>query len=97
MFPPKSLGLALAACLSVAAARQPLSNSPRDCAFAVDRSQYDLCPLFLDRGQNRVVKVHAVPTPNTQLLYEISFNGPLSAQTGEEAEPRVSADRYGAL
>ena len=99
MSPPKSLGLALAACFCVAAARQSLSNFPDDCAFTVDRSQYNLCPLFLDRGQNRVVKVHADLTPNTQLLYEISFNGPLSAQSGEEAErePRVSTERCGAL
>lgn len=96
MFSPKSLWLALAACFGVAAARQPLSNFPDNCAFTTDRSQYDLCPLFLDRGQNRILKVRADPTPNTQLLYEISFNGPLSAQGGEEAEPRVSTEGYGA-
>jgi len=97
MFPPKSLGLALAACFCVAAARQSLSNFPGDCAFTVDRSKYDLCPLFLDRGQNRIVKVHADLTPDTQLLYEISFNGPLSAQNGEEAEPRCPPGTWACL
>lgn len=90
MFPPNSLGLTIAACVCVAAARQSLSNLHDDCEFTLDRSRYDLCPLFLDRGQDRVVKVYAEPIPNTQLFYEISFGGPLRTQSGMEAEPQVS-------
>lgn len=91
MFPPKSLGLALVVCVSAtAAACQSLSNLRDDCEFTADRSRYDLCPLFHDRGQEGVVKVRAELTPNTQLLYEISFDGPLSAQNGEEFGPQVS-------
>ena len=91
MFPPKSLGLTLAVCVSAAAAaaRQSLSNLRDDCEFTADRSRYDLCPLFHDRGQEGVVKVRAELAPNTQLLYEISFGGPLSVQSGEEFEPQV--------
>jgi len=89
MSPSKSLGLALAACVYVAAARQPLPNLYDHCEFIADRSRYDLCPLFHDRGQGGVVKVPADLAPTTQLSYEISFNGPLSPQSGEEAEPQV--------
>ena len=93
---PKSLGLALAACLCVAAARQPLPNLYDHCEFTVDRSRYDLCPLFHDRGQGGVVKVPADLTPTTQLSYEMYFGGPLSPQSGEGAGPQVrTADATG--
>ena len=91
MIPPKSLGLGLvlAAYIHTAAARQSLSNPYQGCEFTVDRSRYDLCPLFHDRGQGGVVKVHAELAPTTQLYYEISFGGPLSPQRGEDAQPQV--------
>jgi len=97
MFPPKSLGLAIAACVCVAAARQSLSNLYDSCEFTVHRSRYDLCPLFFDRGQDRIFKVHAEPTPYTQLFYEISFGEPLITQSGKEAEPQVSFNAAAAL
>jgi len=97
MFPPKSLGLAIAACVCVAAARQSLSNPHDGCEFTIHRSRYDLCPLFLDRGQDRIFKVHAEPTPYTQLFYEISFGEPLITQSGTEAEPQVSFNTVAAL
>ena len=86
---PKSLGLALAACVCVAAARQPSPNLYDNCEFTVDHSRYDLCPLFHDRGRGGVVKVLADLAPAIQLSYEMSFSGPLSSQSGEEAEPQV--------
>jgi len=93
---PKSLGLALAACVCVSATRQPLSSLYDNCEFTVDRSRYDLCPLFHDRGEGAVVKVHAELIPTVQLSYEMSFGGPLSPQSGEEAGPQVStADATG--
>jgi len=94
---PKSLGLALAACVCVAAAPQPFPNLYDNCEFTVDRNRYDLCPLFhANRGQGGVVKVPADLTPTTQLSYEISFGGPLSPQSGEEAGPQVrTADATG--
>jgi len=88
MFPPKSLGLVLAACVSAAAARQSLSNLRDHCEFTVDHRRYDLCPLFHDRGQGGVVNVRAELAPTAQLSYEISFGGPLSPQSGQEAEPQ---------
>ena len=97
MFPPKFLGLAVVACVSVAAARQSLSNLRHDCEFTVDHSRYDLCPLFLDRGQDRVVKVYAELTPNTQLSYEISFGVPLATQSGKEAGTQVRTGGGGRL
>lgn len=97
MFPPKSLGLAIAACVCVAAARQSLPNPHDDCEFTIHRSRYDLCPLFLDRGQDRIFKVHAEPTSYTQIFYEISFGEPLITQSGEEAEPQVSFNTVAAL
>ena len=88
---PKSLGLALAACVSVAATRQPLSNLYDNCELTVHGSRYDLCPLFHDLGQGAVVIVHAELAPTVQLSYEMSFGGPLSPQSGEEAGPQVRA------
>lgn len=85
----KSLGVALAACVCVAATRQPLSTLSDGCEFTVDRSRYDLCPLIHYRGQGAVVKVHAELAPTLQLSYEMSFGGPLSPQSGEETEPQV--------
>jgi hypothetical protein len=87
MFPPKSLGLVLAACVYAATARQSLSNLYDDCEFTIDRIRYDLCPLF--RRQDGVIKVRTELAPTTQPSYEISFGGPLNQQSGEEAEPQV--------
>jgi hypothetical protein len=89
MFPFKSLGLVLAAGVCTAAARQPLSNLHDACELAVDRSQYDLCPVFHDRGQDRVVRVRAELSPIIQAHYDISLGGALSTQNGEEVEPQV--------
>lgn len=86
----KSLGLALAASgACAAAARRPLSNLYDACELTVDRSRYNLCPLFHDRGQDRVVRVRAELPPNIQAYYEISFSGPLSRECGEEVKPQV--------
>jgi hypothetical protein len=90
MFPPKSLGLTLVACVYAAAAPQSLSNLYDGCEFTVDRSRYDLCPLFRG-GQDGVAKIRTEPASTTQPSYEISFNGPLIPQSGEEAEPQVRA------
>jgi len=91
MFPPRylGLGLVLAACICATAAHQSLSNLYEGCEFTVDRSRYNLCPLFHDRAQGRVIKVNAEIPPTTQLSYEISFGGPLTPQSGEEAQPQV--------
>lgn len=98
MLPSKSLGLALAVYVYAAAAHQSLPNPHVDCEFSVYRSRYDLCPLFLDRGQDpRLVTVHAELMKNTHLFYEISFGGLLKAQSGEEAEPQVSTGEVIAL
>ena len=89
MFLPRSLGLALAVYVHAAAARQSLSNLYDTCELTVERTRYNLCPLFHDRGQREVVKVWAELAPTVQLLYEMSFSGPLSPQSGEEAGPQV--------
>ena len=91
MFPPKSLGLALTACVYAVAARQSLSNL-YDCEFTINRTRYDLCPLVHDRTQGGVVKVRAELAPNVHISYEISFGGPLNPQSGERegAGPQVS-------
>lgn len=91
MFPPKSLGLLLAVGVYATATHQTLSNLYDACEFTVDRSRYDLCPLFHDRGHDRVVKVRAELSPITQSYYEISFGGPLETQSEGEVEPQVRA------
>ncbi|KAF9788487.1 hypothetical protein BJ322DRAFT_637005 [Thelephora terrestris] len=88
MFPPRSLGLVLATGVYAAAARQSISKLYGACEVTVDRSRYDLCPLFHDRGQDRVFQVRAEISPITQLYYEISLGGPLNVQGGDEAEPQ---------
>jgi len=88
---PKPIGLVLAACVCAAAAHRSLSNLYDNCEFTVDRSRYDLCPLFHDRGQGGVVKVLAELAPTVQLSYEMSFGGLVSLQSGEEAGPQVRA------
>jgi len=84
MFPLKSLGLVLTACIYATATRQSSSNLRDDCEFTLDGSRYDLCPLFRDRGQDGVVNVRA---ESIDLLYGMSFG----ARIREVAEPRVSA------
>lgn len=89
MFPLKSLGLVLAAVACTAVARQPLSSLHDACEVTVDRSRYDLCPLFRDRGQGRIVRVRAELSPAIHAYYDISLGGPLSIQSEEEVEPQV--------
>lgn len=87
MFPPKSLGLVLSACVYAAATRQSLSNLHGACDITVDHTQYDLCPLFNDRqAQDGVVQVRGDFSPTIQTYYEISFSGPLNPKNGESAE-----------
>lgn len=90
MFPLNFLGMVLVACVYTAEARQPSSNPRGACEVAVDRSRYNLCPLFDDQGRPGVVQVRAELSPTTQIHYEISFNGPLNTPEGEEdVEPQV--------
>ena len=89
MLPLKSLGLVLAAVVYTAAAGQPLSNLYDACEVTVDRSQYDLCPLFIGREQDRVVRVRGELSSTIQAYYDISLGGPLSTLSGEEVEPKV--------
>lgn len=89
MFLPKSLGLALLAYVYALEARVLLSNLHDNCEITVDGRRYDLCPLFHDREQDEVVKVHAELAPTIQLSYEMTFGGLLSPQSGEEAGPQV--------
>lgn len=93
---PKSLGLVLATCVLVATARQSISNLRDSCEVTVDHSGYDLCPLFYDRGQSRVLQVHAELGQTTQLHYEISFDGPLNTPSGEGAGPQVRTGEFSA-
>lgn len=88
MLPSNFLGLLLAAGVYAAATHQTLSNLYDACEFTVDRSRYDLCPLFHDRGQDGVVTVRAELSPITQSYYEISFGGPLKTQSEGEVEPQ---------
>ena len=97
MLPPMSLGLALAVSVYAAAARQSISNPHGACEVTVDHSRYDLCPLFYDQGQDRVVQVRAELSPTTQLHYEISFGRPLNTRSGDETEPQVRTGKFTAL
>lgn len=97
MFPLRSIGLILAAGVYAAAARQSIPNLYDTCEVTVDRRRYDLCPLFHDRGQARVVEVRAELSPITHLHYELSFGGPLNMRSGDDAEPQVRTGKLTTL